>query len=49
MKLFKLPVLKHWSYLADFIVIVLGIIVALSLDNWNQERINKKEEIKTSE
>ena len=43
MKLFK-PIFKHWSYLADFLVIVLGIVVALSLDNWNQEKINKKEE-----
>jgi len=32
MKLFKLRVLKHWSYLADFVLIVLGIILALSLD-----------------
>jgi hypothetical protein len=44
MKLFK-PILKHWSYLADFVVIVLGILVALSLDNWNTERQRKKEEI----
>ncbi len=43
MKLFK-PVLKHWSYLADFIVIVLGIVVALSLDNWNENRKKSKSE-----
>jgi len=44
MKLFR-PILKHWSYLADFVVIVLGILVALSMDNWNTERQRKKEEI----
>jgi len=42
MKLFKLPVLKHWSYLADFIVIVLGIVVALSLDSWWQNKQDRK-------
>jgi hypothetical protein len=37
MKLFK-PIFKHWSYLADLVVIILGIVIALSLDNWNQNQ-----------
>ena len=41
MKLFK-PIFKHWSFLADFIVIVAGILVAISLDNWNQDRQDRK-------
>ena len=40
MKIFK-P-LKHWSYLADFVVIVAGILVAISVDNWNQNRQDRK-------
>ncbi|MBT4408826.1 MAG: hypothetical protein HOC82_03205, partial [Bacteroidetes bacterium] len=43
MKLFK-PIFKHWSFLADFIVIVAGILVAISLDNWNQDRQDRKME-----
>ncbi|MFC2128351.1 hypothetical protein ACFLRR_00610 [Bacteroidota bacterium] len=46
MKLFKLPVLNHWSYLADLVVIVLGIIIALSLDAWWQEKQDRKLERK---
>jgi len=41
MKLFK-PIFKHWSYLADFVVIVAGIVVALSLDAWWQDKQDRK-------
>ncbi|MFC2128350.1 hypothetical protein ACFLRR_00605 [Bacteroidota bacterium] len=46
MKLFKLPVLKHWSYLADFIVIVLGIVVAFSLNTYWNNMQNRKVELR---
>ena len=41
MKLFK-PIFKHWSYLADLVVIILGIVIALSLDAWWQNRQDRK-------
>jgi len=41
MKLFK-PILKHWSYLADLVVIILGIVIALSLDAWWQDKQERK-------
>ena len=43
MKLFK-PIFKHWSYLADLVVIILGIIIALSLDAWWQNKQDRKRE-----
>ena len=43
MKLFK-PVFKHWSYLADLVVIILGIVIALSLDAWWQDKQDRKME-----
>jgi hypothetical protein len=45
-KLFKLPVLKHWSYLADLIVVIAGILIAFALNNWNEARKEVVQETK---
>ena len=37
---------KFWiSTISEFIIVILGILVALQINNWNQERKNKKLEI----
>jgi len=41
MKLFK-PIFKHWSYLADLVVIILGIVIALSHDAWWQNKQDRR-------
>lgn len=41
MRIFK-PPFKHWSYLADLVVIILGIVIALSLDAWWQNKQDRK-------
>ena len=42
--------MKPWKkYLIEFVVIVVGILTAISLENWNQERIQKNDEIELVE
>lgn len=39
---------KNWKYAArEISLIVIGILVALAINNWNEERINYQEETKT--
>ena len=38
----RFKILKHWNYLADLLVVIAGIIIALSLDAWWQNRQDTK-------
>ena len=41
MKFFKIPQLNVWSALLDLVVVILGILVAFTLNNWWQNRNNR--------
>lgn len=38
----KIKAFKYWNYLADLLVVIVGIIIALSLDTWWQNRQDTK-------